>query len=105
MLYCELPLVPSIIARMVANETYKGQELSVQIRNSAIIERIEKARQEMSPNQIEQFIQLCDISCKEAYSNKSDWFISCVNNDKGGRDQLYNWIRHWLVKFLLHSSK
>lgn len=99
--YDRLALSPSIIAESVCRQTYTGEEISVQSRSSALVEKTERLRQAMTLKQIRKFAEACDDRCRAAYEVQADWFEECVTaKDNSGRDQLYVWTSHWLSSFL-----
>jgi len=99
--YEDLPLLPNIIAEAVCSQPYTGQEWSQGLRSGDEITKIELARQQMTPDQVQDFANLCDTKCCLAYHLGAKWFLACVKaKNNYGRDQLYVWIRHWLASYL-----
>jgi len=96
--YDQIALVPSIVADIVVYRPYEMQEFSQNMRSQSIIEEIEGKRKQLTIAQCEEFIQLCDKRCRDAYEIKADWFEDCVNSDSS--DQLMIWITHWLVSYI-----
>ena len=96
--YDELTLQPHVIAKMVVTSPYDGRELS---NNPAyMVTKVESLRQQMPELHQQAFVQACDNRCREAYEIGADWFMACLNGNRG-RDQLYNWVKHWLASYLI----
>ena len=105
MKYNELPLLPDVIAKTVCAQEYKMQEYSSGVRTPEYIERVEPLRKAMTPEQVEEFAKDCDKRCEEAFNAKCKWFQDCIKaKGNRGRDQLYLWIRHWMVTYLLKGK-
>jgi hypothetical protein len=103
--YDNLPLVPTIIADVVANREYTGQELSIQIRSGDFVNRIEGLRKRMSETYLRRFIEMVDSRCRTAYENDADWFMKIVHaRGESGRNQIYIWVSHWLAGFLIDNE-
>lgn len=99
--YDKLPFLPELIASTVCGQIYRQQEFSEGVRSQATIDRVEAKRLVMTPAQIEDFSEKCDAKCEGAFNAKAKWFMDCVKaRDNSGRDQLYVWIRHWMVAYL-----
>ena len=56
-----LPLIPAVVAWTVCEQEYLGQEISDRIRWQATVNKIETLRQQMTPEQIQEFAELCEI--------------------------------------------
>ena len=99
--YDQLPFIPALIAVTVCGQTYTGQELGGGQTQSAV-ERIETARQQMTPEQVARFASYVDERCRVAYERRAPWLLKCARSKSNlGRDQLYVFIRHWLAAYLL----
>lgn len=97
--YDDLHLLPYIAAETVVNTPYDGSELSSEARCSATIQKLETARQALTPEERETFVKWADQRCRGAYHANVKWFRDCLRGNQG-RDQLYVWMRHWLAAFL-----
>jgi hypothetical protein len=99
--YENLPFLPAMIAETVCGEEYTEQEWSEGLRDKERANKVEIKRQAMTPEQVEAFAAYVDERCKIAYELKADYFMKIVNA-KGNRglDQLYVYVRHWLVSWL-----
>lgn len=102
--YEDLVLLPYILAEVITRVEYTGEEMSVKIRNSVQVAKIEQLRKEMSFDEEERFCSLCDERCKHAYEKKAKWFLKIVKM-KDGRGQLQNFFRHWFASYLLGGKK
>jgi len=99
--YEELPFLPYLIAETICEQEYKMQEYSEGMRTQRDIEPVEAKRKAMTFEQIRDFGTKCDAKCRQAYEAKAKWFMDCVNaKGNAGRDQLYVWLRHWMVVYL-----
>lgn len=97
----KLAISPFIIGVCVAEREYTGKELGPFGLGATQIAEIEKRRQAMTSNQIEEFGEYCVVRCRLAYDGDSKWFLDCANSKtNAGRDQLYVWITHWLSGYL-----
>ena len=74
--YQDLALLPKVIAETVVEQS------------SLKLERV----------QVEDFAQLCDARCLQAYEARAKWMMTCVDSDRP--DHLYRWIRHWLEAYI-----
>jgi hypothetical protein len=99
--YEKISFLPHVIAQCVCEQPYAMQEHSLFNRNQIEIDKVETLRKAMTLEQIREFSLLCDSRCRAAYAIRAPWFMKCVRS-KGnrGRDQMYVWIRHWMVAFL-----
>lgn len=97
--YEDLPLLPTILAEVVASTPYCGQELSRNCRDDTRIREIELKRQHMTPEQVRDYSNWCDRRCKAAYEARVKWFLKIVKKPDG-REQLMVWLSHWLAAFL-----
>ena len=98
--YEELALMPSAIARSVAENQYEGLEFSEKSRIPSEIAEIEHLRLDMTPKDRMDFAVICNDRCRIAYERKAKWFMSCVKSGDQGRDQLAVRLTHWLCAFL-----
>lgn len=104
--YDELVIVPSIIASEVAAETYTGQEVSVQLRSGRTVDAVEKRRKQLTDAEVREFAELCDKRCRAAYEAGAPWFRKIARSKtNAGRDQLYQWVRHWFSAYCLYPDK
>jgi len=100
--YNNLPFLPALIAEMFCRQGYTCIEHSDGVRSQSFVDEVEKLRQAMTAEQVEEFSNLCDIRCRWAYDAKVKWFDKIVRaKDNSGRNQLYIWISHWLSAYLL----
>jgi hypothetical protein len=99
--YENLPFLPAMIAETICSEEYTEQEWSEGLRNKERANKVEAQRQAMTPEQIDAFAKYVDQRCKDAYELGADYFMKIVRA-KGNRglNQLYVFIRHWLVSWL-----
>ena len=103
--YDDLPIIPAIVAEEVLERPYAGNELQSRFSDSEI-KMIEKRRQNLSFEDKQKFITICDQKCRAAYEQKADWFLKCVNSKSSqGRDQLYVWFTHWMVSYLKDKGR
>ena len=103
--YDDLPFLPQMIAETVCGQEYRMQEYSEGNRSERLSAPIEEKRKAMTPGQIEDFASQCDDRCREAYAARAKWFMDCVGaKGNAGRDQLYVWLRHWMVAYLKGAS-
>jgi hypothetical protein len=100
--YDQLHLIPSLIAKVVCETPYTGKECNNMCSYS--VEKTEKERQKLTPEEINTFVVTADILCRKAYEMKASWFINCVKSGNRGRDQLYVWITHWLASYLTNKE-
>ena len=100
--YDRLTLLPDLVAETVCQQTYTGEEISVQSRSDPA--PIEELRQKMTREQVREFAVLCNERCRAAYKVKADWFEKCATGGNRGRDQLYVWTSHWLSSFLIKGK-
>jgi len=99
--YENLPFLPAMIAETICGEEYTEQEYSEGLRSKERAKRIEIKRQAMTPEQVEAFAKYVDERCKIAYELKADYFMNVINaKGNQGLDQLYIYVRHWLVSWL-----
>jgi hypothetical protein len=99
--YEALPFLPYLIAETICEQEYKMQEFSEGMRSEKDIAPVEEKRKAMTFEQIREFGTQCDARCRAAYTAKAKWFMDCVNAKANyGRDQLYVWLRHWMVAYL-----
>lgn len=105
MKYDQIPFIPSLIASVVLETVYTGQDISIRLRNQRTVDQVESLRENMSEEDRDEFVRLVDNRCRRAYAAQAEWFMKCVNakGDKG-RDQLYIWVFHWLASYL-HDHK
>ena len=96
--YDDLALVPSMVARRVCETPYRAVELKPEWRSASVITQVETLRRAMTPNQVREFMRLCDARCRRAYESKTDWFLKCVQSERP--DQLSAWLSHWLNAYL-----
>jgi len=99
--YFELPIIPAMVAEMVASRPYTGDEWSDKTADQSAVERIEAARQALTPDDVREFSDTCETFCHDAYDAGAEWFvkIATARGDKG-RDQLCVWLSHWLASYL-----
>jgi hypothetical protein len=103
--YENLPFLPAMIAETVCGEEYTEQEYSEGLRNKERAYKVEVKRQAMTPEQVEAFAKYVDERCKIAYELKADYFMKIVKaKGNQGLDQLYVYVRHWLVSRLSTSK-
>jgi len=99
--YDNLSFLPTIVAYAVATTPYDAKELSSGNRDPNEIIRIDALRKKMTESQINEFFNLCDSKCRNAYDVKADWFMKIVKaKGNKGRDMLYSFCSHWLVAYL-----
>lgn len=98
--YDRLTLLPELVAEMVCQQIYTGEEISVQLRSARTVKEVECLRQAMTRDQVAIFAIACNKRCRAAYEVEADWFEECVTGGNRGRDQLYVWTSHWLSSFL-----
>ena len=104
--YESLNLIPFIVAESVCMREYKGQDLSEGARSHSLILILESKRKKMTEKEIFDFSSKCDDRCEVAYDAKSMWFEDCVQAiGSNGRDQLYVWMTHWMVSYLINPAK
>jgi hypothetical protein len=101
--YNDLPLVPTMVAMVVVDNAYTGQDISEASRDQKRIAEVEKRRQRMTDPMRQEFIWEVDQRCQDAYDADAKWFKKCLKGDKG-RDQLYIWIAHWLHAWLRRAE-
>lgn len=99
MSYDEQPLLPNILAEVVCEEIYTGQEWSIQIRDYGRVAKTEAARLAMTPEQKREFSDLCDRKCRIAYDANAAWIVKIFKANNGPA-QLANILRHWLDSYL-----
>ena len=86
--YDHLPLVPTIIAEVVAAQPlHDGSP------------KLEAKRRQMTPDEVREFADLCESRCRTAYEANAKWMLK-IARMRDGRDALASWIRHWLVSYL-----
>ena len=99
--YEQICFLPYMMAEMVANQPYTGQEWSEGIRSAANVEKYEALRQKMTPEQINEYAKWVDRRCRYCYENNVEWFMKLVKSKTNqGRDQLYVYMGHWLASYL-----
>jgi hypothetical protein len=104
--YDDLALDPSLIATVVAETVYTGNEISVRMRSQRLIDSVETRRKSMTPADRNAFAGYVDARCRAAYTAKATWFIKCVRaRDNKGRDHLYTWVAHWLAFYCMSQTK
>ncbi len=85
--YDHLPLVPTIIAEVVAAQSLDGHP------------DLEAKRRQMTRDEVREFADLCESRCRTAYEANAKWMVK-IARMRDGRDALATWIRHWLVSYL-----
>jgi len=104
--YEDLPFLPGFIAEIVAQDPYKGQELSTYARNQWDVDRIEARRQRMTDAEVVEFADAVDARVKAAYEARARWFEKILRAPGNrGRDLLYMYIRHWLASYLTNPRR
>ncbi len=97
--YDQLTLRPEIVAKVVLGEKFTGHGITMF--SCVIPSEIERARNEISNEQAEEFVRLVDRRCRTCWEVQAEWFTKCVRSKTGaGRDRLYDVIRHWLSAYL-----
>ena len=104
--YEYLPFLPALIAEEICGEPYTGREWGLAHHSPSMADRVEAARQKMTPEQVERFCQEVDARCQAAYAADARWFLRCVRApDDSGLRQLYIFVRHWLSAYLLKPQE
>jgi len=99
--YDQIPIMPIVIADVVANQPYDGGDISVRNRSQDHVDKIEALRLVMTYEQRKEFGQLVDKICRAAFEKEYDWFMKIVRaKGNRGRDQMYIWVKHWLSSYL-----
>lgn len=101
--YKDIALCPEILAEIVCQTEYKGKELGQQILDHSVVAKVEHLRKNMDSKQVTEFCLLADKRCRDAYSRNAPWFMKCVESSDG-RNQLVNWLSHWLCSYLLNRA-
>lgn len=96
--YEALHLLPAVVAENVCLKPYEGQEFSNP--SPREVARVEALRQKLTDEQIRAFYEYADAKCRIAYESKAKWFMDCLKGERG-RDQLYVWMTHWMVAYLM----
>lgn len=104
--YFELPIIPAMVAEMVASRPYTGAEWSDKYRYRAEVERIESSRQALTPEEVRAFSDACERFCHDAYDAGAEWFIKiALASGDQGRDQLSIWVAHWLSSYVTDKAQ
>ena len=96
------PLSPYIVATTIIDEVYTGREMS----NPTRVEEIEAERKKIQEDYgwRRRFGQDCSLRCEQAYYAGEPWIVKIMRSKTDrGRDQLYNFCRHWLAAALIHD--
>ena len=103
MKYENLPFVPRVMAMSVCGQPYTGNELRNRLDGDQIA-KVEAVRAHWTVEQVQAFVEKCDVHCRSAFAAKSPWFMFCVSaKGNGGRDKLYAWITHWMVAYIVKN--
>jgi hypothetical protein len=104
--YEQLALRPDIVAVVVAEHEYKGEEWSLQLRDGGLVQQVEERRRKLTRAQVDAFADAVDALCRASYARKARWFMRIVRaRGNRGRDQLYTWASHWLCSYALRPEK
>lgn len=105
MQYDQIPFTPFLIAAIVLDTVYTGQDISTKLRNQKNIDKVESLRQNMSVEDRVEFANMVDKRCRKAFEIQAEWFMNCVRSKNNkGRDQLYVWVYHWMTSYLTNKE-
>jgi hypothetical protein len=98
--YDDLALKPHIMARCVLDRPYTGEEMGGGY-SQDFIDRVERVRVSLTPEERVAFVKSVDEQCRAAYDVEADFFMKCVRSKtNSGRDQmLFVWVPHWFAAF------
>lgn len=99
--YENLALVPYVVAELACTSTYDGSHMKNI--TGVSVQQTEEARRNMTAEQIEDFCQICDARCKDAYATGAKWFEKCLNAENGN-DMLLMWCKHWLSAYFVNPN-